>query len=200
MTRTFTTSRIPVLRGETARLRPIRPEELRTVAARMAADPTVSRWWSADTEKLRHWLQEPESVVFVIEDRGAPGGTCGIVQVSSHSDDPDYEYAGLDIALFDEGRGRGLGPDALRTAASWLFHAHGFHRITIDPAFENAAALRAYEKAGFKRIGVARDYERGDDGEWHDNVLFDLLPADLGPPPRTPGTAEPAGADAEAEA
>jgi aminoglycoside 6'-N-acetyltransferase len=145
----------------------------------MSLDPEVSRWWSSDRAKLRRWLQSPDSVVFVIEDIGEPGGTKGILQASSIREDPDYEYAAMDIALLEGSRGRGLGPDALRTVAAWLFGPCAFHRITIDPAAENVAAIRAYEKAGFRRIGLARMYERGDDGKWHDNVLLDLLPEDL---------------------
>ncbi|MGH8571052.1 MAG: hypothetical protein ACREX8_00550 [Gammaproteobacteria bacterium] len=32
----------------------------------------------------------------------------------------------------------------------------GDHRVTIDPAAANAAAIRCYEKAGFRRVGVMR--------------------------------------------
>ena len=173
----FSPSRLPVyLLGERTHLRPLVAEELRSVVTVMAQDPAVSRWWSADPGKLRHWLQEPDSVVFVVEDLREPGRTLGVIQASSDREDPDYESASLDIGLFEEARGRGLGPDALRTMARWLFGSCRFHRITIDPAAENAAAVRAYEKAGFRRIGVARRYERDDHGEWHDNVLLDLLP------------------------
>jgi aminoglycoside 6'-N-acetyltransferase len=178
---TFPPSRLPAtLTGEAVVLRPMRSEELRSVVTAMAADTVVSRVWSSDPGKLRHWLQAPDSIVFVVEDPGCPGAPLGIVQATSYREDPDYEAVGLDIGLFDGSRGRGLGPDVLRTVARWLFGACGFHRVTIDPAASNGAAIRAYEKAGFVRIGVARLYERGDDGEWHDNVLLDMLPEDLG--------------------
>ncbi len=72
-------------------------------------------------------------------------------------------------------QGRGLGPDAIRTAIGWLFGDRGHHRITIDPAADNAAAIRAYEKVGFRRVGVLRRYERGADGTWHDGLLMELL-------------------------
>ena len=45
----------------------------------------------------------------------------------------------------------------------------------IDPAANNAAAIRAYEKAGFRPVGVMRRYERGPDGTWHDGLLMDML-------------------------
>jgi aminoglycoside 6'-N-acetyltransferase len=176
----FAPSHLPAsLAGEAVRLRPMRAGELRTVVSAMAADDVVSRVWSSDPTKLRHWLQDPDSVVFLVEVPGSSDELQGVVLASSHIEDPDYESASIDIGLFGSARGCGLGPDVLRTLARWLFGPCGFHRITIDPAADNAAAIRAYEKAGFVRIGVARLYERDDLGEWHDNVLFDLLPEDL---------------------
>ena len=46
----------------------------------------------------------------------------------------------------------------------------------IDPAVDNAGAIRSYEKAGFRQVGVMRAYERdvGGDG-WHDGLLMELI-------------------------
>jgi aminoglycoside 6'-N-acetyltransferase len=61
-----------------------------------------------------------------------------------------------------------------------LIEERGHHRITIDPAVENAAAIRAYEKVGFKPVGVMRQYERDVDGDGrHDGLLMDLLAGEL---------------------
>ncbi len=63
-----------------------------------------------------------------------------------------------------------------------LFEERGHHRLTIDPALANAAAIRAYEKAGFTRVGVMRRYERDALGpDWHDSLLMELLADDLRP-------------------
>ena len=52
----------------------------------------------------------------------------------------------------------------------------GHHRVTIDPAVANVAAVRAYEKAGFRRVGVTRLSERDADGNsWHDSLLMELV-------------------------
>ena len=40
-------------------------------------------------------------------------------------------------------------------------------------------AIAAYEKVGFRRVGVLRRYELGSDGTYHDGLLLDLLPEDL---------------------
>jgi aminoglycoside 6'-N-acetyltransferase len=95
---------------------------------------------------------------------------------------PDYRHAGLDIVLARVHQGRGLGPAALRAAIDWLIAERGHHRFTIDPAVANERAIGAYTKVGFRPVGVMRCYERGADGDWHDNLLMDLLAEDLRPP------------------
>jgi aminoglycoside 6'-N-acetyltransferase len=64
----------------------------------------------------------------------------------------------------------------VRRIVRHLIDDRGHHRITIDPATENAAAIRAYEKAGFQPVGVMRRSERDTGGGgWHDSLLMELL-------------------------
>ena len=90
-----------------------------------------------------------------------------------------YRHASIDIFLTASRHGQGLGTEAIRLLARHLFEDRGHHRITIDPAADNAVAIRAYEKAGFRRVGIMRSYERGPDGLWHDGLLMDLLEGEL---------------------
>jgi aminoglycoside 6'-N-acetyltransferase len=53
--------------------------------------------------------------------------------------------------------------------------------LTIDPAAANTYAIKAYERVGFKPVGIMRQYERGPDGTWHDGLLMELLAEDLEP-------------------
>ena len=78
-----------------------------------------------------------------------------------------------------EWQDRGLGTDAVRTLARYLVHELGHHRLVIDPAADNRRAVRCYEKAGFRPVGVMRRYERGSDGTFHDGLLMDLLASEL---------------------
>jgi aminoglycoside 6'-N-acetyltransferase len=86
----------------------------------------------------------------------------------------------VDITLADGYRGRGLGPEAIVLLARWLHSARGHRRLTIDPAAENARAINAYDRVGFRPVGRMRSYELGPDGAWRDGLLMDLLlPDDL---------------------
>ena len=106
------------------------------------------------------------------------GAVVGSMQVEEELD-PDYQVASIDLFLAGDAQGRGLGPDAIRTMARFLFEACGHHRITIDPAATNDRAIRAYTRVGFRPVGVLRAYERNADGTWHDNLLLDLLSGEL---------------------
>lgn len=103
----------------------------------------------------------------------------GLVQYGEEND-PDYRHAAIDIFLDPEVHGRGIGRDTVRTVARHLLHDRGHHRLVIDPAADNEAAIRCYEAVGFRRVGVMRDYERNPDGTgWHDGLLMDLLADEL---------------------
>ena len=102
----------------------------------------------------------------------------GAIQWSAEQD-PDYRHASMDLYLAPAAHGCGLGTDAVRTLVRHLFVDHGHHRLTIDPAADNVAAIRCYAKAGFREVGVMRQYERGTDGTWHDGLLMELLADDV---------------------
>lgn len=139
--------------------------------------PEVARWWpNMDAEELRALLDDPGIIPFVIEVEGSVGGFLQVWE----EEDPDYRHAGMDLMLAPDFAGRGIGPEAIRLVARWLFGERGHHRITIDPALDNIRARRAYEKVGFRPVGVMRAYERRPDGEgWRDGMLYDLLAEDL---------------------
>jgi aminoglycoside 6'-N-acetyltransferase len=68
----------------------------------------------------------------------------------------------------------------VRTLARHLVHDRGHHRLVIDPAADNAAAIACYAAVGFRPVGVMRQYERDIDGDsWHDGLLMDLLAGEL---------------------
>jgi len=122
-------------------------------------------------------LAEEGTETFVIEHEGR---IAGAIQWRAE-DEPDYRHAGIDIYLDPALHRRGLGTDAVRTLARHLIADQGHHRLVIDPAADNEAAIRCYSKVGFRPVGVMRQYERGLDGTWHDGLLMDMLADELTP-------------------
>ncbi len=142
--------------------------------------PGVARWWGPpDEAELRLEARRgSDAKSFAIEREGE---LVGLIQFHEENE-PDFRHAGIDIFLADEVQGLGLGTDAVQALARHLIHERGHHRLTIDPAADNAAAIRAYEKVGFRRVGVMRNYWRAPDGTWRDGLLLDLLADELDPP------------------
>jgi aminoglycoside 6'-N-acetyltransferase len=141
---------------------------------RIHATPEVARWWDVPAAGFP-LIDAPEATRLTIE---VDGIVAGLIQYFEEQD-PNYRHAAIDLFLDPALHGRGLGTDALRRVVLHLIDDRGHHRITIDPAATNTAAIRSYEKAGFKRVGVMRQYERnvGAAG-WHDGLLMELLADD----------------------
>ncbi len=134
------------------------------------------------------WRGGDDMVAAVEEDFAEPGATPYVIELDdrvvgwiqwSAEEEPDYRHATIDIYLDPAVHGRGVGADAVRTLVIHLVRAHGHHRIEIDPAADNIAAIRCYSKVGFRPIGIRRASERGNDGHWHDALLMDLLAEDI---------------------
>ena len=167
----------PDLRGERVVLRSPVEADIPRLAAIMAT-PEVGRWWMGETEELtrtRVLEGEEDTTIWVVL---ADGEIIGMVQAWEETE-PEYRHGGIDIALHPDWHCRGLGADTVRTVARHLIDDRGHHRITIDPAAANTAAIRSYERVGFRPVGIMREYERGNDGTWHDGLLMDLLAAEL---------------------
>jgi aminoglycoside 6'-N-acetyltransferase len=106
------------------------------------------------------------------------GQIVGYIQ-AVEEDEPDFRSAGIDFFLRTGAQGRGLGPDAIRTLASYLIDERRHHHLTIDPAAANTRAIVAYAKLGFRPVGRMRQYQRMADGRWIDALLMDLLADEL---------------------
>lgn len=165
------------LYGADVVLRPATADDIPVLAAIRGEPEVYARWRGGkDLEAaVADDLASPGEFTYAIE---YAGRIIGAIQWSQESD-PDYRHANIDIYLTSALHGRGLGTDAVRTLARHLLTERGHHRITIDPAADNEAAIRSYRKVGFRPVGIMRQYERGPDGTWHNGLLMDLLAADL---------------------
>jgi aminoglycoside 6'-N-acetyltransferase len=166
----------PILIGEKVTLRALTEADLPGLLE-ILQQPGINEWWPGyDMERLRaDAFGSPETTSLAVEIGGA---FVGLVMYTEQPD-PYYKAAGIDITLDASNLGRGLGSDALRTVARHLFDERGHHRLTIDPALSNERAIAAYKKVGFQPVGVMRQYEKGGDGTFHDNLLLDMLRDEL---------------------
>lgn len=70
--------------------------------------------------------------------------------------------------------GRGVGSWAVRMTRDFAFETLGLHRLELDVFSFNPRAVRAYEKAGFRREGVRRDAV-WDGAAYGDDILMSIL-------------------------
>lgn len=128
-------------------------------------NPHVLRWWHepltpeqvAEKYVPRIRGQEPiRCFIILVDDEPV-----GLIQTYRVGDFPDYaqhlpvppDTAGIDLYI---GRAdylyRGLGSSILRTFLEAVIVPSGVTTVSIDPSIENRAAIRAYQKAGFRHL------------------------------------------------
>lgn len=162
-----------MLEGERLSLRPLADGDILRLRE-ILTESAVARWWPPDA--LDGWESSVDvtRMSICVEDR-----VSGLIQYHE-TDDPRYRHAGIDLFLTTELHGRGLGAEAIRLVARHLLTERGHHRLVIDPALANAAAVRCYERVGFHPVGVMRRYERDHrTGEWADGLLMEMLAGEL---------------------
>ena len=179
----------PTLRGERLVLVPVAAEHVPELRRILATPEVRARW--RDEDASPQWPFDDDSATrFAVLVDGEVGG---MVQYGEE-DEPDYRHASVDIFLDPAVHGRGLGRDVVAALVRYLVRDRGHHRLVIDPAADNEAAIRCYTAVGFRPVGIMRRYERDADGVgWHDGLLMDLLAEELDQPTGSSGTASATG-------
>jgi aminoglycoside 6'-N-acetyltransferase len=150
-------------------LRPLQPEDAPDLL-RIHAMSDVARWWG-EPEPGFPFSDEPDQARLSIV---VDGAVAGMVQYWEENT-PRYRHATIDLFLDAALHGQGIGTQALGLLSEYLLDERGHHRLTIDPAGENAAAIRSYEKAGFRRVGLMRAYEHRGGDDYRDALLMEKV-------------------------
>ena len=131
--------------------------------------PGVLEWWGAPAEGFPFDDEDATRFTVLVDDRIA-----GLIQFYEE-EDPEFRHASIDVFLDPAVTGRGHGTAAIRLLVRYLFRELGHHRITIDPAVDNVAAVRSYGKVGFRPVGTLEAAWRDGDGAWRDLLLMELV-------------------------
>jgi RimJ/RimL family protein N-acetyltransferase len=144
----------------------------------------VRRWWddhSSYEDVAEHYLPAIEGrkpadlYLILLDDRPV-----GFIQTYLVADYPDFAarvglgvgVAGVDLFIGEEElTGKGLGSEVLRAfVRDVVFAESGTTACIADPDVRNAASIRAFEKADFRRAGEFFD---PNDGQRHALVRLD---------------------------
>ncbi len=159
-------------------LRPAVPADVPLLLA-LRAEPGTARWLAVrdeDASALEAELAGPSPLAgrLVVLLDGAPAGALAWQIVNRRSRIAELS----DVLVAAEHRGRGVAARAALEAARRLVAEQGVHRVQLETFAANAAARRAFERAGFVHEGTPRRaYWR--EGAWQDGTLYGLLADEL---------------------
>jgi RimJ/RimL family protein N-acetyltransferase len=167
-------------------------ELVRLTAPRQEDAATLARW-SHDAGYLRavdtDYARPRGPDAFAPSDRASANAAADAVEfrlrtldddrligfVALHSIEWNNRAGLLSIGIGEpDYRGKGYGSDALRLILRYAFDELNLERVGLDVIANNAAAIRAYEGAGFSKEGVLRRAVLRD-GQHHDRILMGIL-------------------------
>jgi RimJ/RimL family protein N-acetyltransferase len=163
-------------------LQPVREDDLPVLEALTADPDTAGEFSWFGWVNLGHWRRGWADNQLI----GPDGGTLVVMSGERRAGFVNWRRARpmpasfcweIGIALLPEARGRGLGSQAQRLLARYLFAHTSVHRIEAATEVGNIAEQRALEKAGFAREGVTQA-GAWRDGAWRDGVTYSLLRTD----------------------
>lgn len=138
---------------------------------RIRRQPAVEHWWDPLEDDFPMGDEPDVDRLTVWRD----GAVIGMAQFGQEPE-PKYRSASIDLFLDEAHHGQGIGTEVVRLVLAHVVGTLGHHRVTIEAAVDNHRAIACYEKAGFRRIGVAHRSERDSDGRgWHDELLLEFV-------------------------
>jgi RimJ/RimL family protein N-acetyltransferase len=139
----------------------------------IATPQTQEKWVDENIEKGAE--HAPEVVEFTVYDRtdSTPVGTAGLLHIDHANGTGEFAI------VIGERRGQGLGTEATRLVLDFAFHVLQLRNVLLETLEWNVAGLTAYERAGFRRVGVRRGAVLSR-GRPTDVVIMDAVPEDFG--------------------
>ena len=139
----------------------------------IATQQSQEKWVEEQIEKGAK--REHEAVEFTVYDRtdSTAVGTAGLFEIAHANGTAEF---GIFIG---ERRGQGLGTEATRLVLDFAFHVLKLRNVLLKTLEWNVAGLTAYERAGFRRVGVRRGAVMSR-GRPTDVVIMDAVPQDFG--------------------
>lgn len=126
----------------------------------------------------RRWLESlPQGNVSVVAVLGTMlVGSAGLGREAGRR----AHVAGLGTGVHDDHCGRGIATAVLSALVDAADHWIGLRRIELLVCFDNEAAIRRHERAGFEREGILKGSAVGD-GRYVDCIAMARLSRSLGP-------------------
>lgn len=126
---------------------------------------------------IHDMLTSPNPTFTVYElDTIQPVGITGLDDINNEHGTAEFSIVIGEPSVW----GEGLGAEATRLTLGYAFDVLGLYNVWLQVSANNPGAVRAYEKAGFKTIGVRRRSVRIG-RELFDDVYMDAIADDFEP-------------------
>lgn len=141
------------------------------------SDPDIARFIvGMPSPFTQRWASGTDAELVIAD--AASGEPLGLISLRVAERDPGLAAVGYWLRA--EARGRGAATVAVQLVARWAFDALAVQRLELTTAPDNVTSQRVAERVGFTREGVLRGLVATEKNGRRDNVMFSLLPADLG--------------------
>lgn len=94
------------------------------------------------------------------------GAVIGHISLASIDRDNRSARIGRVLVADQNYRGQGICQEMIKRVVKFAFDDLGMHRVSLGVFNFNASAISCYEKAGFKKEGLLRDYRKVGDEYW----------------------------------
>lgn len=171
-----------VLRGRRVRLTALCPRDLPVIASwrqdarllrQLDALPAAPSSEAQIAKRIEDTQASGSGFIFAIRPLGAnPNTLLGYLEFDGIL--WSQGVTGASMAIDPEEQGKGYGSEALALGLRFAFHELNLRRVQLTVFAYNTRAISLYERLGFVREGVYREFlER--DGSFHDMLLYGLL-------------------------
>lgn len=170
-----------LLKGKKVRLTAINEEDVHTIS-KWYSDADFLRYFDKvpanpkSEQQLREWIRDsqasnssfPFSIRSIDDDQ-----MIGYIELSNIQWWNGTATLGIGVGETDN-RGKGYGKEALKLLLDFAFNEINLHRVQLNVFSYNKEAIKLYEKVGFKREGVYREFIHRDSKRW-DMYLYGIL-------------------------
>lgn len=169
------------LKGEHIYLRALEPEDLEFIHA-IENDETI--WEVSNTQTpyskflIKQYLENAHKDIYEVKQlrlviSSYENNALGLIDIF------DFDFknnrAGIGVLVREPNdRAKGYGKEALSLLIDYCFAHLDLHQLYCNISEENEASIKLFEKQGFKKIGLKKDWNYVD-GSYKNEFLFQLI-------------------------
>jgi diamine N-acetyltransferase len=122
----------------------------------------------------QHDIYTDRQVRLMIDLNGTAGVNKTIGCIDLFDYDPRNRRAGIGILIVEEEQRKGHASEALELVIRYSFDVLQLHQLYCNISTNNLSSIRLFEKSGFIRIGIKKDWRVQED-QWQDEIMYQLI-------------------------